>query len=66
MRPFRYLSAALLLIVAVPVQAQYPEHAVHIVVPSSPGSSLDIIVRTLGDKPAKPDALPPSTKSNGA
>ncbi|PYV88638.1 MAG: flotillin [Acidobacteria bacterium] len=29
-------------------------------------SELFAKVRTLGDKPAKPDALPPSTKSNGA
>lgn len=46
------LRALLLLLVAIPALAQtnYPSRAVSVVVPFSPGTGIDILARTLGEK----------------
>ena len=45
------LTLALANLLSLPALAQsWPDKPVRVVVPAPPGSSLDIIVRTLGDK----------------
>jgi len=52
------LLFAILLAVAVPAKAQYPDRAVHIVVPFPPGGATDVLTRVvalkLGDRWSKP------------
>jgi len=50
MRVFCNLSAACLLAVAIPAQAQYPERAVHIVVPFPAGGPTDVLTRVLAQR----------------
>jgi tripartite-type tricarboxylate transporter receptor subunit TctC len=48
------LLAAAIALAAVPVAAQsYPEEAIHIVVPFTPGSATDVITRTIGAEMAR-------------
>ena len=51
MKTLAALSLVCAMLPTAPVQAQtWPDKPVRVVVPAPPGSSLDIIVRTLGDK----------------
>jgi tripartite-type tricarboxylate transporter receptor subunit TctC len=50
MRYFRIVAAVLLLAVASPALAKYPDHPIQIVVPYTPGGTVDLLARALGQK----------------
>ena len=50
MHHLRVLFAALLLAGATPALAEYPDHPIQIVVPYTPGGTVDLLARALGQK----------------
>ncbi|HEY5067684.1 MAG TPA: tripartite tricarboxylate transporter substrate binding protein [Xanthobacteraceae bacterium] len=50
MHYLRVLFAALLLAGATPALAEYPDHPIQIVVPNTPGGTVDLLARALGQK----------------
>ena len=50
MRYFRIVAAVILLAVATPALAVYPDHPIQIVVPYTPGGTVDLLARALGQK----------------
>jgi tripartite-type tricarboxylate transporter receptor subunit TctC len=64
------LLAALLLFVVMPVQAQYPDRSVHLVVPFPAGGPTDVLTRVvaqkLGDLWSKPVIVDNKPGAGGA
>ena len=50
MRYFRIVAAVILLAVASPALAEYPDHPIQIVAPYTPGGTVDLLARALGQK----------------
>jgi tripartite-type tricarboxylate transporter receptor subunit TctC len=50
MRLFRIVLAAFLVAVATPSLAEYPDHTIQIVVPYTPGGTVDLLARVLGPR----------------
>jgi tripartite-type tricarboxylate transporter receptor subunit TctC len=50
MRLFRNVLAAFLVAVATPSLAEYPDHTIQIVVPYTPGGTVDLLARVLGPR----------------
>jgi tripartite-type tricarboxylate transporter receptor subunit TctC len=50
MRLFRIVLAAFLVAVSTPLLAEYPDHTIQIVVPYTPGGTVDLLARVLGPR----------------
>ena len=50
MRPFTIIFAAILTAVSTPALAEYPDHTIEIVVPYTPGGTVDLLARALGPR----------------
>ena len=50
MRRFTIALAAVLATAATPSRAEYPEHTIEIVVPYTPGGTVDLLARALGPR----------------